>query len=77
MTAHPKRPPVQPAALSVADAATYLGISRSAMYRLTAECGTRKPELRPVHIGGRRVFRIKDLDAYLEAHLAGPVRKPA
>ena len=59
-----------PAALSVADAARYIGISRSSMYRLTAECGTRTG-LRPVHIGGRRVFRVKDLDAYLEANLAG------
>jgi hypothetical protein len=41
------------------------------MYRLTAECGTRTG-LRPVHIGGRRVFRVVDLDRYLEANLAGP-----
>lgn len=65
-----------PAALSVADAAKYLGISRSSMYRLTAECGTRV-NLRPVHIGGRRVFRIVDLDRYLEANLAGPLSQSA
>lgn len=67
------RPTVVPAALSVAEAARYIGISRSAMYRLTAECGTRV-DLRPVHIGGRRVFRVADLDRYLEAHLVPPAR---
>jgi hypothetical protein len=44
------------------------------MYRLTAVCGTRTG-LRPVHIGGRRVFRVVDLDRYLEANLAGPASK--
>lgn len=67
---------ITPAALGVADAAKYLGISRTSMYRLTAECGTRSP-LRPVHIGGRRVFRVVDLDAFLAANLAGPVPKSA
>lgn len=66
-----------PGALSVVDAAKYLGISRSSMYRLTAECGARD-DLRPVHIGGRRVFRVKDLDAYLERHLVpAPDRRSA
>lgn len=59
-------------ALGVTDAARYLGVSRRTMYRLSAECGTRSP-LRPVHIGGRRVFRVVDLDRYLEANLVGSV----
>jgi excisionase family DNA binding protein len=69
------RPAIVPAALSVEDAATYLGISRNTVYRLSAECGTRVPELRPVHIGGRRLFRRIDLDAFLEAHLVPPAKE--
>lgn len=60
---------VQPAALSVADSATYLGISRKTMYRISAERGTGGGPV-PVEIRGRRVFRVKDLDAYLERQQA-------
>lgn len=80
MTAHARyeRTAITPATLSVSQAAAYLGISRSSMYRLSAECGTGQPLLSPVHVlPGRRVFLRKDLDAYLESCRQGPARKPA
>lgn len=54
-------------ALSVNEAAEYIGVSRRQMYRLSAECGV--GDLPVVRIGGRRVFRVVDLDAYLARHL--------
>lgn len=56
-------------ALSITDTAKYLGVSRRTVERLSQECGAREPELVPVRIGGRRVFRVVDLDRFLERHL--------
>ena len=54
-----------PALLSVNDAAAYLGISRSTMYRLAAECGAGGgPQVTPVR--GRRMFSVAELDAFIE-----------
>jgi predicted DNA-binding transcriptional regulator AlpA len=67
---------IQPAALSVTDAAAYLGVSRKTMYRISAERGTGGGPC-PVEIRGRRVFRVKDLDAYLDRQQTTSVRRPA
>lgn len=66
-----------PGALGVTDAAAYLGISRRSLYRLSAECGTGPDALPVVHLGGRRVFRVRDLDAYLERHIVRGGRRSA
>lgn len=58
-----------PAALGIEDAAKYLGVSRRTLYRISAECGTGPDALKVVHIRGRRVFRTRDLDAYLDRHV--------
>lgn len=67
MTAHRK---VTPALLSVADTATYLGVSRTTVYKLSAACGTGPGALPVVHIGGKRLFRITDLDRFIERSVA-------
>jgi excisionase family DNA binding protein len=61
---------VQPAALTVDQAATYIGVSRRTMYRISAEAGT--GGLPVVHIRGRRVFLRRHLDAYLERQVVRP-----
>lgn len=67
-----------PAALGVDDAAAYLGISRRTMYRLSAECGNGPSAIPVVHVSpGRRVFRIRDLDAYLARQTVTGGRKTA
>lgn len=58
-------PGFEPAALSVTEAAAYIGVSRATLYRITAECGTSPTGLRPLRVRGRRLFLRKDLDAYL------------
>jgi len=70
----PQRPPharpVEPAALSVTQAAQYLGISRSSMYRLCAESNANGTGLDVVAVlPGRRVFQRAELDRYLAAHI--------
>ena len=59
----PERPVLR-GALSVEEAAIYIGVSRATMYRLSAACGT--SGLPVVHLGRRRVFRVAELDKYLE-----------
>lgn len=59
------QPTVTPAALSVNDAAAYIGVSRATLYRITAESGTSPTGLRPLRVRGRRLFLRTDLDAYL------------
>jgi excisionase family DNA binding protein len=49
-----------PAALSVEEAAHYLGISRAGLYRIF-----KAGALRPARIGGRTVVRRVDLDNFL------------
>lgn len=65
---------IEPSALTVDQAATYLGVSRRTLYRITAECGTGKDDLPVIHVRGRRLFLRRDLDAYLEAHRVQPLR---
>jgi len=65
MTTTPRRP-VSPALLSVADTATFLGVSRTTVYKLSAACGTGPGALPVVHIGGKRLFRITDLDRLID-----------
>lgn len=72
MTGRP-RPSVTPACLSAADTATYLGVSRATIYRLTAACGTTGFP-RPVPTGSRRVFQVRDLDAWLSRAAASDAR---
>lgn len=52
---------VNPAALSVDEAYTYLGIGRAHLYRLM-DSG----EVPSLHIGRRRLVLRKDLDDFLE-----------
>ena len=66
-----------PAALGVDDAAKYLGVSRRTLYRISAECGNGPDALPVVHVRGRRVFRTRDLDAYLDRHVIRGGRKTA
>jgi len=53
---------ITPAALSVVQAAQYLGVSRASLYRLLSS-----GELRTTKIGGRTLVRRVDADAFLEA----------
>lgn len=69
-------PPLR-GALGVEDAARYLGVSRRTMYRLSAECGTGPAQLPVVHIGGRRLFRLRDLDAFLAQQVVRGGRRSA
>ena len=64
-------PPISPALLSVNDTALYLGVSRATVYRMSAERGVgRFPA--PKLIRGRRLFAVKDLDAFIaQANPAG------
>lgn len=68
---------VEPAALTVDQAATYLGVSRRTLYRITAECGTGKDNLPIIRLRGRRLFLRRDLDAYLQAHQINPLPRRA
>lgn len=54
-------PIIMPRALTVVDAASYLGIRRGLLYRLVGEgkISARKN-------GGRTIFLREDLDAYLD-----------
>lgn len=52
---------LKPAALSVLNAATYTGLSRSTLYRLM-ESG----ELDSFKLGARRLIRLADLDRLLD-----------
>jgi len=61
---------VTPALLSVADTATYLGVSRTTVYKLSAACGTGPAALPVVHIGGKRLFRLTDLERLIERSVA-------
>jgi len=69
MTTTPRRP-VSPALLSVADTAIFLGVSRTTVYKLSAACGTGPAALPVVHIGGKRLFRVTDLDRFIERSIA-------
>lgn len=53
---------ITPAALSVTQAAQYLGVSRASLYRLL-----NSGELRTTKLGGRTLIRRVDADALLEA----------
>lgn len=68
---------ITPGALSVLDAAAYLGVSRRTLYRISAECGTGPSALPVAHIRGRRVFRVRDLDAYLARQVVQGGRRTA
>jgi excisionase family DNA binding protein len=67
---------LEPAALSVTDAAAYMGVSRATLYRIAAECGTGSSGLQVVRVRGRRLFLRRDLDAYL-ARQRVPARNTA
>lgn len=55
--------------LTVEQAAAYCAVSRSVMYRLSAECGT---DLPVVHLTKqRRGFRQTDLDRWLDRRTIG------
>jgi excisionase family DNA binding protein len=62
---------VTPAAYTVKQAATYLGVSTRTLYRITAECGAGAAEIPVIHVRGRRLFLKADLDAYLARHTLG------
>ncbi len=55
---------IQPAAMSVADTAKYLSISRARLYELM-----KAGDIRPAKIGHRTVIRRVDADAFLERSL--------
>ena len=52
--------------LDVAGAAAFLRLGTSTVYKLSSS-----GKLASVKLGGRRVFRRSDLDAYLDAHRRG------
>ena len=68
---------IQPAALSVPQAAAYLGVSRATVYRISAERGEGASGLEPLLIRGRRVLLREDLDAYLQSCRARQGRRAA
>ncbi|WP_337267889.1 helix-turn-helix domain-containing protein [Oryzifoliimicrobium ureilyticus] len=57
---------IAPAALSIKDAAAYIGISRANLYRIM-----QSGKLRPAKVGGRTLIRRIDADAFLEAAIIG------
>lgn len=61
----------RPAALSVNEAARYIGISRANLYRLF-----QSGELTPTRIGGRTLVRRVDADALLEKSVGAAESKP-
>src|SRR6266571_3532754 len=66
------QPPVSPW-LDVPGACAYLGMSKDALYKLTAP----KPPAIPLHrIGSRIMFRRDELDAWLDDCYEGPARLP-
>lgn len=70
MTA-PRRP-VTPALLTVNEAAAYLNVSRSTVYKLSALRGTGPAQLPVVNLPGTNVvrFRVSDLDALIARSVA-------
>lgn len=52
--------PVRPAALSIPDACTSLGIGRTLLYRLINE-----KQIRSVKIGGRALIPTDEIDAFM------------
>lgn len=55
--------------LDVPGACAYLGLSKDALYKLTA----RKPPAIPLHrVGSRIWFKRDELDAWLDEHYEGP-----
>lgn len=59
---------ITPAALSVVQAAQYLGVSRASVYRLM-----NSGDLRTTKLGGRTLIRRVDADALLEASVGAVV----
>ncbi len=66
MTTTPRRK-VTPALLTVNEAATYLNVSRSTVYKLSALRGTGPKQLPVVNLPGTSVvrFTVADLDALI------------
>lgn len=65
-------PTIAPRALTVIDAAAYIGIRRGLLYRLV-----RDGKIIARKNGGRTVFLREDLDAYLDDLPAVAVKKEA
>ena len=55
---------LSPITVSVADAIELTGISRTKLYQ-----ALRSGELRSLKVGGRRLFRLLDLESWLSAHV--------
>jgi len=62
---HETKPSIQPRALSIDQAAAYVGIHRTSIYRLV-----NRGKLTLRKIGGRSIILRDDLDALLEASAA-------
>lgn len=60
------RTPIPRGALNAGDAAVYLGMSRTQLYRLMG----RAEGIPSIKMGKMRLFRIMDLDAWLAARVA-------
>lgn len=58
-------PTIKPRLLSVADAATYIGLSERVMWALLS-----RGELSAIKIGRRRLIDVKDLDLFVECRKA-------
>lgn len=67
MAATTSSSPAPPIAVSVAEAARLVGISRAHLYSLIAK-GEGPPA---AMVGGRRLYRVADLDAWLARLSAG------
>lgn len=64
--------PVTSPVATRAEAETYLRISRTTLHRLVAE-----GELNPARVGRRLLFRLDELEQFLEAHRVRPIEGAA
>ena len=57
---------VKPRMLSIRESATYLGIAEKTLRNRLGSKADNPFPLKPKHIGGKVLFDVKDLDAYLD-----------
>ena len=57
---------IKPRMLSVEEAAIYIGLASKTIRNRIGQKATNPFPVKPKHIGGRVLFDVKDLDAYLD-----------